>query len=223
MSSLLHDHERYLIDAKEFRSFLFQGRANFTMVNADTENYITYYVKSRKVKRDQPEETRFFEVYVKAIGDKVAGKVQVGEIDRKKGIIEVKQGVKSDYIGLVTIKWLLFHWRSLEKFHDKLKIYHLNSCCKCGMPLTVPESIQDGIGPICIITRMNQSLEIMKGLGIQLQEGVDFTKPANYDVAAAFAISKFPDYLDKIYIPARLRRNDEFIGQLYELDKFGLW
>lgn len=223
MASTLHNHDRHLIDANEFRSFLFQGRANFTMVNVDTGNHITYYIKSRKVKRNQPEETNFFEVYVKAIGDKLHGKVEVGEIDRKKGVINVKSGIKSDYVGLITIQWLIKNWRNLERYKEKLRIYHLNHCCKCGMPLTVEDSIQDGIGPVCVVTRMKQSLEVMKELGIQLQEGADFTLPSNYDVAASFAIEKFPHYLDKIYIPARLRRNDEFIKQLYELNEYGLW
>ena len=224
MSTLLHNHDKHLIDANEFRSFAFQGRAQFTMVNVETSNHITFYIKSRKVKRDQPEETRFFEIFVKAIGDKMAGKVGIGEVDRIKGIFIKKEGVTPDHVGVKTIKWILFHWRNLEKFGtDKLKIYHTDRCCKCYQPLTIEDSIQDGIGPICVKTRMKQSLALMRSLGIAFTEGADYTHPANYDLAVEFAIDRFPDYLDKIYIPARLRRKEGFIKQLYEYDKYGLW
>jgi hypothetical protein len=32
---------------------------------------------------------------------------------------------------------------------DRIEIWHAGSCCKCGRRLTVPESIRDGIGPVC--------------------------------------------------------------------------
>lgn len=223
MSTLL-DHDKHLIDVNEFRSFMFQGRANFTLLNVKENTHITFYIKSRKVKRNEPEETRFFEVKVKAIGDKVMGKVELGEIDRTTGSFKKNKGIQDDHIGVKTIDWIISKWRNLEDYGtDRLKIFHINKCCRCGMPLTQPESIQNGIGPDCVIGRMKKTLKMMEDLGLVLQEGANYLTEANYDVAVAFAIQKFPHYLDKFFIPARLRRKDEFIGNLYELDKYGLW
>ena len=219
------DHgTKHLINANEFRTFMFLGKAQFTLENIETGNYITYEIRSRKIKRGDDPETRFFEVFVAALGDKVHGKVHIGEIDRTRGIINVKEGIKSDYIGLVTMKWLLNKWRRLEEFTGKtLNIFHHNYCSKCGLELTVPESIQDGIGPICVVTKMKQSLKTLENLGLTFQEGADYLLPMNYDLDISFAIRKFPHYLDKLYIPARLRKEDEFIANLYELDKYVLY
>ena len=63
---------------------------------------------------------------------------------------------------------------------------------------------------------------MMEELGLVLQEGANYLTPENYDVAVSFAIERFPHYLDKFFIPARLRRKDDFIKNLYELDKYGL-
>ena len=219
------DHgTKHIIGAEEFQTFMFLGRARFTLENIATGNYITYHIKSRKVKRDQPPETRFFEVYVTALGDGVQGKVHVGEIDRVNGTIRVKEGIKPDYVGLVTIKWILNHWRRLNEFvGSKMNAYHLNSCSKCGLELTVPESIQDGIGPICIHTKMKQTLAMLKELGMVLQDNVDWQKDANYDKALELGVATWPDKLDKFFVPTRLRKKEGFISNLYELDKFGLW
>jgi len=39
---LEHTTKERLMDANEFRSFIFSGRAKFTMVNTETKNHITY-------------------------------------------------------------------------------------------------------------------------------------------------------------------------------------
>lgn len=222
---MLLDHgDKHLIGADEFRTFMFLGRSKFTLENIKTGNYISYHIRSRKIKKGQDEETRFFDVYVTALGDGIKGKVHLGEIDRTIGGINVKEGIGKDHVGLLTIKWVLDRWRRLEEFVGiTLNIYHHNICSKCGIELTVPDSVKDGIGPICIVTKMKKTLRMMEDLGLVLQEGADYLTPANYDVAVAFAIQKFPHYLDKFFIPARLRRKDEFIKNLYELDKYGLW
>ena len=124
---------------------------------------------------------------------------------------------------MTTIKWLLTNWRNLEKWNGKLKIYHHNICCSCGRDLEIEDSIQNGIGPICITSKMRRTLKMMEDLGLILQEGADYLQPANYDCAVAFAVEKFPDHLDRFFIPARLRKNNDFIKQLYEFDKYGLW
>jgi hypothetical protein len=218
----LQQHDKHLIGLEEFRTFMFQGRARFTLENKKTGNYIKFTVKARKTKRNQPEETRFFNVYTAVLDDKVNGKVEIGEIDRVNGRVNPKEGIKSDYLGLKTTIWLVQKWRELEKYED-LKIYHLNVCCKCGMELTVPESIKDGIGPICVRGRMLSTIDFIRSLGTDLVYGPDYTLPDNYDLALTNAISRYPHMLDKFFIPARVREQDGFTSFLYELEDYGLW
>lgn len=221
---MLDKVDKHLIGVEEFKSFLFQGRAKFTLENVETGGYISYKIYSRKVKRGEEPETRFFEVEVTALGDGIKGKVFVGTWDRMTGEIKKSRGIQDDHIGYKTIKWITEKWWSLEDYVDsRMRIYHHNFCSKCSLPLTTPDSIENGIGPICVKTKMKRSLQLMESLGLIFQEGADYLTPANYDAAISFAVENFPHYLDKFYIPARLRKSDEFIANLYELDKYGLW
>ena len=44
--------------------------------------------------------------------------------------------------------WL---WRNLDNpaLTEKVEVHHEGKCCRCGRKLTVPESIESGIGPEC--------------------------------------------------------------------------
>lgn len=45
--------------------------------------------------------------------------------------------------------WL---WRNLDS--DKCELWHAGACSRCGRKLTTPESISQGLGPVCA-TRSN--------------------------------------------------------------------
>ena len=116
----LNHGKTHLMDANKFRSYMFQGRALFTLENVEKKTYITMKVKSKKVKRDQPEETRFFDVYVRAIGDSFAGSLEIGEIDRCKSTFKKKAGINPEHVGIKTVKWLIDHWKNFEEFDKKI-------------------------------------------------------------------------------------------------------
>lgn len=41
-------------------------------------------------------------------------------------------------------------YMSLKDFNTPMKLYHEGVCCRCGRPLTTPESIERGMGPVCM-------------------------------------------------------------------------
>ena len=50
--------------------------------------------------------------------------------------------------------WRIFRWflRQIvynREFHPELEVWHEGRCSKCARPLTDPESIARGIGPVC--------------------------------------------------------------------------
>ena len=47
------------------------------------------------------------------------------------------------------LQWV-FMCINKDKVPADLKIFHEGTCGKCGRELTVPESIQIGIGPVCL-------------------------------------------------------------------------
>lgn len=49
-----------------------------------------------------------------------------------------------DAQSVIAFKWLVRHWES-----PLMEIWHEGACGRCGRKLTVPESIESGLGPTC--------------------------------------------------------------------------
>jgi hypothetical protein len=203
------------LNADEFRSFVFQGKAAFTLENKETGNYVVYRIQSKKRKRNQPEERRLFDVYVRALGDGWRGNRYIGQVDRKTGILKTTYGSDPNSVGIRTFNWLINKWKRLDQFEDKMNMYHMGICCKCGRDLTVPESIENGIGPQCKHYREDKTLKMIADLGI-------VTKGRKYDEVIVEAIHKFPEIIEDIYVPGEIRKNDEFMQVLDVAGDFGL-
>jgi hypothetical protein len=126
--------------------------------------------------------------------------------------------VANDHVGIQTMNWLIRSWGDLERLEDggKLGMYHQGICCKCGLPLTVPESIENGIGPQCKKYRESRSLKVLEELGI-LVPGL------SYNQQVINAVDKRPDCFEKIYIPETVRRSNEWIKDLDLFSSYGLW
>lgn len=46
-------------------------------------------------------------------------------------------------------EWLVNRINDRHDFSDEAEFWHEGRCARCGRPLTVPESIASGIGPVC--------------------------------------------------------------------------
>jgi hypothetical protein len=61
-----------------------------------------------------------------------------------------KSSVTDQALGVLSFKWwfksLVLNDRSRL---DKISLFHEGHCMKCGRSLTTPESIENGIGPVC--------------------------------------------------------------------------
>lgn len=188
------------------------------MHNLEKDTHITFRVQTLKRKRNQPEDTRYFDVYVKALNDKYQGNRYIGRIDRKSKSFKKAGFIEPDHVGVQTVEWLIRNWARLEDFEqeNRLAIYHLGSCCKCGLPLTVPESIQNGIGPQCMKYREGKSVDLLKELG--------FYKPgAGYVDMVMNALDTRPDLFDKLFIPDVVRRTNTWFQKMTEYSEFGLF
>lgn len=205
------------LDAASFRTFMFQGKALFTLENKEKGTHITLRVQTLKRKRHQPEDTRYFEVYVKALNDKYAGNRYIGRIDRRSKSFKPTGYIERDHVGVQTIEWLIRNWNRLEDFvsNEKVAIYHMGVCCKCGLPLTVPESIQNGIGPQCFKYREGKSVDLLKEIGVY--------KPGTpYADMVMEALDVRPDLFDKIFVPDIVRRTSDWFSKMTSFADFGL-
>lgn len=151
------------LSVAQFRNHLFAGRSVFTLENKETGNYITFKVK--EVKKNYKVIPGQYIIQCKALGDRNYGYEFIGYMDTLRAQLRPRhQGIKS-HLGFKTFVWVLRNFERLEDFGDKLAIYHEGVCCKCGMNLTTPESIEKGIGPICEERVLGNSVKLMREVG----------------------------------------------------------
>jgi hypothetical protein len=50
---------------------------------------------------------------------------------------------------LVAVKWFMDNIYNTEKLAALMDVHHAGRCCRCGRRLTVPSSVESGIGPDC--------------------------------------------------------------------------
>lgn len=123
--------------------FMYAGNALFTLVSKRTGARFTYKIR----KADDNSPLRFVRVlsgpdnendysYIGYINDNDKGKLMAG----KKG--------RPNAPSFVALNWALKHLCA-DSAHDELEFYHAGKCGACGRTLTVPESIETGMGPIC--------------------------------------------------------------------------
>jgi len=129
--------------AQDALDFIFGGNATFTMTSAASGQHFTYKV------RQKDETTPFFvSVRYKTDGDWTDYRY-IGFLhgsDRANLIAGRKGCPDSD--SFKALRWALQHLCT-RKIPDQLTIQHEGACCVCNRPLTDPESIRLGIGPVC--------------------------------------------------------------------------
>jgi len=190
------------ITPAQFRNFIFQGRAVFTLENADTGNYLTY--KIRQIKKSGKVVPNQFKVECKSLGDKEYGYQFLGFLDIAKVTFRPWGRTSRDHIGYKTLYWMLRNLEVLENYTN-LSIYHEGACCKCGMPLTTPESIDQGIGPICMDRMLGGSAQIMKDLGT-------WDDLLSYEENVKKALKVDPTLWSKIHVPDHIKASDDHKG-----------
>jgi len=193
---------RKSITPAQFRNFIFAGRSVFTLENTETGNYLTFKVK--QVKKDKKVIDGLFAIECKTLGDSDHGYKFLGFLNTTENKFR-RRFWDHKFIGYTTFFWLLRNLEVLEKFTDKLAIYHEGRCCKCGMPLTVPESIDSGIGPECNKRMLATSVQKMKDLGT-------WDDSKSYDDNVRIALKTDPSLWSELHVPDYIKPEEDFAG-----------
>jgi hypothetical protein len=130
--------------------FILGGNSTFTVLNTKTSNRFTFRVKSPKT--STPENPIFFvkiltspDVY-QFIGSIIGGKFKYSQ---KSKISNEAQSVR--------VFQYVFNKLQDGILDECVEIYHEGKCGRCNRPLTVPESIEIGIGPECLKMMSNST------------------------------------------------------------------
>ena len=137
-----------LENAEDIKRFLIGGKAIMTLESKRTGRWFTYKIK--KAKKDE-ENSPFF-VSVLTGADNETAYTYMGTIFQNDGKLKFTL-TKNSKIGedAFSYKAFNFFFNLLlnNKVHNEMSIYHRGLCSVCNRPLTTPESLKSGTGPIC--------------------------------------------------------------------------
>ena len=203
---------RKSITPAQFRNFVFMGRSVFTLENNETGNYLTFQI--REVKKKGKVVPNEFTVQCKSLGDKAHGYQFLGFLNLATKRFNTYKRTPNTFIGFKVFFWLMQNMERLEDF-TKLAIYHEGRCCKCSLPLTVPESIDSGIGPECKRKMLQKSIDKLKDLGL-------WNASLSYDDNVLNALRSDPSLWTQIHVPDHIKPQQEFkVHRMF--DKLGIF
>ncbi len=142
---------RQLQDAHSILSFITAGRAVFTVVSKTSGERRTFKVAAPK--DAAPKDALRF-VSLLTGPDNTTNYEYVGLITKSGNelVTRTSRG-KLPTQPLNIIGWLVkqaqLAERGLPNTLDRAEVWHEGRCCRCGRRLTVPSSIESGIGPEC--------------------------------------------------------------------------
>lgn len=148
-TATLHTHRIPLDNAGPF---VLGGNAKFTLKNLLTDTRFTYKVT---VPKDQKRTDRtIYFVSVLTGQDNESNFTYIGCIRLQpdmtwKFAYGRKSHISEGMYSVVYFKRIFNELISERKDNQQIEFWHEGRCCCCGRALTVPESIESGIGPEC--------------------------------------------------------------------------
>ena len=127
--------------------FILAGKCLFTVQNTGTGNRFTFRVRSPKVQRDPSRTAHFVDVLsgpentrdYTFLGTLFAG---TEYSHSRKSVFPAECPSEAAFV------WLIARLLT-GSLPEAVKLYHHGKCGRCGRTLTVPSSIQLGLGPEC--------------------------------------------------------------------------
>lgn len=125
--------------------FIFAGNSLFTVLNTNTGNRFTFKVKAAKEEKDSTDtkETHFVRVLTSPDIYEFVGTTFERKYKHSK-----KSRIGNEAQSVRVFSWIIAQLTggTLPQF---IEIWHEGRCGRCGRVLTVPSSIEVGIGPEC--------------------------------------------------------------------------
>jgi len=122
------------------KQYVFAGKAFMTIRNPKTGGRFTFRVtKPKKTFR-----TDCFYVSVLNGPNNEKNYAYIGAIFTDKLVT-----TKASKVKLTAPSAVAFTWFLKNQEDPRIEVWHEGACGKCGRKLTVPESIETGLGPVC--------------------------------------------------------------------------
>jgi hypothetical protein len=122
------------------------GHALFTLKSLKSGSRYTYKVTApRDENKDDP---NVLFVSVLTGSDNTHNYKYIGYIKKEEFIYGVKSKIGFSAPSVIAFMYCFDLFKKGQE-NKLLEIWHEGKCCRCGRTLTVPESIESGIGPEC--------------------------------------------------------------------------
>ena len=144
--------ESQLTNYEEIKKFMLGGDAFFTLLSKKTGERKTFHVQKAPLKKQGELFNRIEGYFVSMLtgSNNQADYRYLGFVWEFRGVLNFKwnkQGWAPE--SLRAFDWFLCRINDHGVGLDRVEFWHMGRCCRCGLPLTTPESIKRGIGPVC--------------------------------------------------------------------------
>lgn len=140
------DTKAQIVEAKRVGAFLFAGKACVTLKSRTTGNRFTFKVSHKK-----DGDISFVSLLTGPNNEadyRYLGLLPDDDKTRLRGVGRGKSCAQPDAPSAKAFQFLLDSVQR-GRIPDALEVWHEGRCGRCGRKLTVPESIESGIGPEC--------------------------------------------------------------------------
>ena len=137
------------VNPLRFPTLFFAGRSVLTLRNPKTGGHITVKVSQAKDKQDRKKKLPIFFVKLSLLGDGQSGYVFGGTVFQNTMTCKMNnaQGEQATRV----MQWIMQALGNPQVLRDNnVSLQHEGRCCRCGLPLTHPESINTAFGPDCL-------------------------------------------------------------------------
>ena len=132
--------------ADAFKAFALAGNAVFTVVSKKTGARFTYRIRQGEGDKAPhfvsvlvgPDNTTSYKFFATIFGR-----------DFKTMRMGARSKIGRDAPSVNALFWLFAHLDLHSAPFELVEIWHQGKCGKCRKPLTVPSSIESGLGPVC--------------------------------------------------------------------------
>ena len=126
-----------------WKTFVKAGDVIFTVANENTGNRLTFHVQKHA-------EKDLWLVNVLCGPDNESDWAYLGCLCGHEFRRTAKSRIGEDALSYQVFRWLAQYLQSDRELPACVHVYHEGRCGRCGKRLTVPASIEQGLGPACI-------------------------------------------------------------------------
>jgi hypothetical protein len=134
-----------------------------TFRNIEAGTHFTARIRQKRDRKDRKVKLPAYNVEISLLQDGIqryryAGMIFTDEPELRFWVSRDLNAANRDDARLIAVfRWMVQAIKNPEILRGRVGLFHEGHCCHCGMPLTHPESIYTGLGPVCL-KRMESSL-----------------------------------------------------------------